>query len=223
MRSLNALNLTVFHWGLHAFCVYSIDGLLLALVSFRMGLPMNERSCLYPILGHQIYGWLGEFIDTLSILSTVFGVCTSLGLGVMQLSAGLNIVTNGVIKENFTNQVYIIVIVSIIATISVLTGLKNGIRRLAEFTFLLGNLILLVVFFMDDWKFCLNSMCEVTFYYFQYLIDLGGRTDGFAQTIPQVPRIWVKDNTATTYSMTYVKPSTNSQDYQGFMHSWTIF
>lgn len=46
MRAVNALNLTIFHWGMHAFCVYSIDGLLLALVAFRLGLPMNERSCL---------------------------------------------------------------------------------------------------------------------------------------------------------------------------------
>lgn len=85
-------------------------------------------------------------------MATVFGVCTSLGLGVMQLNAGLNIVTNGSVKENITNQMLIIVVVTIIAMISVLTGMKNGIRRLAEFTFLLGNVILLTVFFMDDWK-----------------------------------------------------------------------
>jgi len=85
-------------------------------------------------------------------VATVFGVCTSLGLGVMQLNAGLNIVTNGSVKENITNQMLIIVGVTCIAMISVLTGMKNGIRRLAEFTFLLGNVILLTVFFMDDWK-----------------------------------------------------------------------
>lgn len=85
-------------------------------------------------------------------MATVFGVCTSLGLGVMQLNAGLNIVTNGSVEENITNQMLIIVVVTIIAMISVLTGMKNGIRRLAEFTFLLGNVILLTVFFMDDWK-----------------------------------------------------------------------
>jgi len=96
----------------------------------------------------------------------------------MQLNAGLNIVSEDSFKINIANQTYIILVITIIATISVLTGLKNGIRRLAEFTFLLGNFILLFVFFMDDWKFCLNSLCEVTFYYFQYLIELGGRTDG---------------------------------------------
>jgi len=121
---------------------------------------------------------MGEFIDTLSIIATLFGVCTSLGLGVMQLNAGLNTVTQGAVDITIANQTYIIIVISIIATISVLTGLKNGIRRLAEFTFLLGNFILLFVFFTDDWKFCLNSMVEVTFYYFQYLIELGGLTDG---------------------------------------------
>jgi len=70
----------------------------------------------------------------------------------MQLNAGLNIVTNGSVEENITNQMLIIVGVTFIAMISVLTGMKNGIRRLAEFTFLLGNVILLTVFFMDDWK-----------------------------------------------------------------------
>lgn len=82
----------------------------------------------------------------------MFGVCTSLGLGVMQLNAGLNIVTDGAVKENVTNQMWIILVVTGIATISVLTGMKNGIRRLSEFTFLLGNVMLLTVFFMDDWK-----------------------------------------------------------------------
>jgi choline/glycine/proline betaine transport protein len=80
----------------------------------------------------------------------------------MQLNEGLNIVT-GDFKVSTSNQVIIIIVVTCIATISVLTGIKNGIRRLAEFTFLLGNILLLVVFFMDDWKYCLNSLVEVTF------------------------------------------------------------
>lgn len=82
----------------------------------------------------------------------------------MQLNSGLNIVTGGAFAENINNQMIIIAVVTGIATISVLTGIKNGIRRLAEFTFLLGNILLLVVFFMDDWKYCLNSLVEVTFY-----------------------------------------------------------
>jgi choline/glycine/proline betaine transport protein len=80
----------------------------------------------------------------------------------MQLNEGLNIVT-GDFEVSTNNQVIIIIVVTCIATISVLTGIKNGIRRLAEFTFLLGNILLLVVFFMDDWKYCLNSLVEVTF------------------------------------------------------------
>lgn len=70
----------------------------------------------------------------------------------MQLNSGLNIVTGGNVPETINNQILIIFGVTCIASISVITGMKNGIRRLAEFTFLLGNVLLLTVFFMDDWK-----------------------------------------------------------------------
>lgn len=70
----------------------------------------------------------------------------------MQLNSGLNIVTGGSVPEIIDNQILIIIGVTCLATISVITGMKNGIRRLAEFTFLLGNVLLLTVFFMDDWK-----------------------------------------------------------------------
>ena len=117
-----------------------------------------------------------------------------------------------------------IAVVTCIATILILTVIKNGFRCLAEFTFLLGNVMLLVVFFMDDWKYCLNSLCEVTFYYLQYIVDLGGRTDSMAQSIPQFPRVWVQDDSeATTYTMTYITPSSNVADYKNFMNVWKIF
>jgi len=114
----------------------------------------------------------------------VFGLSISTGLGVMQLNSGLRIVTGGLIEENITNQTYLIGLVIIFAIVSVLTGIKNGSRRLSELTFILANTVLLVVFFVDDWKFCLNTFCDVTFKYLQFIIQLGGRTDSFAQSIP---------------------------------------
>jgi choline-glycine betaine transporter len=145
-----------------------------------------------------VYGLLGELIDTVSILATLFGVCTSLGLGVLQVNSGLSIITGDWFAENRTSQIIIIWVITLMAAVSVVSGIRNGIRRLSEFTFIIGNLMLLAVFFMDDWKYCLNTLVETTFYYVQYMIDLGGRTDGFAQAIPQVPRIWVYDAVAQT-------------------------
>lgn len=84
----DAMNLTFFHWGVHGWIVYVVVGLLLAFVCYRQGLPMTVRSCFYPLIGDKIYGWMGDVIDILSICGTMFGVCTSLGLGAIQLNAG---------------------------------------------------------------------------------------------------------------------------------------
>lgn len=87
------MNLTFFHWGIHGWIVYVVVGLLMAFVCYRQGLPMTIRSCFYPLIGDKIYGWMGDVIDVLSICGTMFGVCTSLGLGAIQLNAGKRVGT----------------------------------------------------------------------------------------------------------------------------------
>ena len=114
---------------------------------------MTIRSGFYPILGNHIYGNVGDVIDILSVVATMFGVCTSLGLGVMQLNAGLNRLNSG-IDVSTTVQIITIWCVTAIATASVVSGLKVGIRRLSEICFGLGMFIMLVIFFTDDtWYF----------------------------------------------------------------------
>lgn len=85
-----AMRLTFFHWGLHPWAIYVIVGLSLAFFSYRRKLPLAIRSVLYPILGERIYGFWGHAADVLAVFGTVFGVATSLGLGVSQMNTGLN-------------------------------------------------------------------------------------------------------------------------------------
>ena len=84
-----AVNLTMLHWGFNAWSVYALMALVLAYFSFRRGLPLTLRSAFYPILGDRIYGPWGAAIDVFAIVCTTFGISTSLGLGVEQLSTGL--------------------------------------------------------------------------------------------------------------------------------------
>ena len=88
------MNITFFHWGIHGWIVYTLVGLLVAFISYRKGLPMTIRSCFYPILGDRIFGIVGDIIDICSVVSTMFGVATSLGFGVLTLNSGLNRVNN---------------------------------------------------------------------------------------------------------------------------------
>jgi choline-glycine betaine transporter len=88
-RAQQAIFMAVYHWGIHGWVPYILLALLVGVVSFRWGMPMTIRSCFYPLLGDHALGLAGDFIDSLSIATTTFGVCTSLGLGVEQLSKGL--------------------------------------------------------------------------------------------------------------------------------------
>ena len=85
-----AMKLTFFHWGLHAWATYAIVAVILAYFAFRHDLPLTLRSALYPLIGDRIYGPLGTAVDVFAILSTTFGVATSLGFGVEQINSGLN-------------------------------------------------------------------------------------------------------------------------------------
>ena len=175
-------------------------GLLLAFVGYRQELPMTMRSCLYPLIGDKIYGWMGDMTDTVSVVCTMFGVCTSLGIGVMQLNSGVHRL-NDSFEISTTNQIIIIWCVTACATASVVSGLKVGIRRLSEICFTLGLFIMLMVFFLDDPWHSLNVLVQSTGYYLQTVIQLGFHTDAFAQL----------DN------------APDGKEASNWMDNWTIF
>lgn len=161
---------------------------------------MTVRSCFYPLLGDRIYGLIGDLIDSLSVVGTMFGVCTSLGLGVMTLNSGLTRL-NSNISETTGNQIAIIWVITAIATISVVSGLKVGIRRLSEICFAFGMFLLLFVLFRGNtWHF-LNVYVQSTGYYLQYMLQLGTHTEAFAQA----------------------GNAPDQKENPGWMEDWTIF
>jgi len=163
-----AMRITFFHWGLHAWAIYIVVGLSLAYFSFRKGLPLSIRSAFHPVLGDRIHGPIGHLIDVLAIFGTVFGVATSLGLGVMQVNAGLETLFG--IEVNETVQVTLIGIITLVATGSVAVGLDKGIRRLSNFNMVVAVALVLFVFAVGPTIFILNSWMENTGAYFQTII-----------------------------------------------------
>lgn len=85
-----AMRITLFHWGLHPWAIFTIVGLGLAYFAYRKGLPLSMRSILYPLIGERIYGPIGHVVDILAVVITAFGVSQSLGLGVVQMNTGLS-------------------------------------------------------------------------------------------------------------------------------------
>lgn len=164
-----AMRLTFFHWGFHPWAIYIVVGLSLAYFSFRKGLPLSIRSAFYPLLGERIYGWMGNTIDILAIFGTMFGVATSLGLGVMQVNAGLEYLFGVPVSTNV--QIMLISGITLIATVSVVLGLDKGIRVLSNFNMTVAIGLVLFVFLAGPTIYLLNATVENTGYYLQNLIE----------------------------------------------------
>jgi choline/glycine/proline betaine transport protein len=142
-----AMAVSLYHWGFHPWAIYALVGLSLAFFSFNRGLPLTFRSIFWPVLGERIYGWPGHIIDILTVFATLFGLTTSLGLGALQINAGLtflgdNVGTIPAIPNGTFVQVGIIAGVTAVAVVSVAAGLDGGVRRLSNLNlFLMFSLL----------------------------------------------------------------------------------
>src|SRR5690606_35771594 len=139
-----SMRITFFHWGLHAWAVYTLVGLALAYFAYRHNLPLKIRSALYPLIGNRIYGPIGDGVDTFATIGTIFGVATTLGFGVTQINSGLNYLFG--IEQAPSTQVILIIVVSAMAATSVFFGLDKGLKRLSELNLVLALLLLIFVF-----------------------------------------------------------------------------
>ena len=169
---------TVFHWGLHGWAIYGVVGLALGFFAYNKGLPFTIRSAFYPLFGDRVWGWPGHIIDTFAIFAGLFGLATSLGLGVQQVTSGFNYLFH--IPANNTTMVVLIVVITSIALISVLTGIQVGIKRLSQFNILLAFLLLLAVILLGPTRYNFRSIFAVLGSYFAKIVPLSnwiGRED----------------------------------------------
>jgi choline/glycine/proline betaine transport protein len=175
-----AMRYTFFHWGLHAWAVYCVVGLAIGYFAYRQKLPITIRSAFYPLLGERIYGPIGHAIDAFAIFGTMFGVATSLGLGVLQINSGLDYLLG--IGESAWLQVAIIAFVTLLATGSVLLGLSKGIQRLSQLNIVLSVVLLLFVLVAGPTLFLLRFLVEGIGDYVQHLPGLSFWNDAVAQS-----------------------------------------
>src|SRR5690606_14791560 len=153
-----AMVITYTHWGVHAWAIYAVVGLSLGYFAHRKGLPLTMRSSLYPLLGKRVNGPIGDMVDIFAICGTLFGIATSLGLGVAQMNSGLNYVFG--LPSSVTMQVALIVVVMGVATLSVLSGVDKGVRRLSELNLVLAVCLMLFVLITGPTLFLLRAYVQ---------------------------------------------------------------
>ncbi|MEL0308711.1 MAG: BCCT family transporter, partial [Flavobacteriaceae bacterium] len=170
-RAIQALDFTFLHYGLHAWAIYCIVGLSLAYYGFSKKLPFSLRSIFFPVLGRKIFGKTGDVIDVIAVVATLFGLATSLGFGARQIATGLNYLFG--VDPGQGTQISIIVIITLIATISVVTGLKKGVKFLSRLNLFIALIFLLSMLFLSDALSIVRIFVESTGQYFDRFIELG--------------------------------------------------
>lgn len=166
---------TFFHWGIHAWAIYGMIALALAYFGFRYKLPLALRSCFYPLLKDKINGRLGDAIEILALIATLFGIITTLGFGAVQLGSGLQQI-GWVAENNFSMQVIVMVTVMTLAVISAVSGVGKGVKILSETNLILAAALMLFVLATGPTLHLLASFSNNLGNYLANLVQLSFKT-----------------------------------------------
>ncbi|MBN2297960.1 MAG: BCCT family transporter [Deltaproteobacteria bacterium] len=164
------LGLTYYHWGIHPWGIYALVGLSLAFFAYNRGLPLTIRSIFYPLLKEKIFGFWGNLIDILSVLATLFGLATSLGLGVSQVASGLNYLFGFPTSTGFA--VVLIGAITLLAVISIATGLDKGVKMLSMANMYTAGIFMLFLLLAGPTVYILKAFTQNIGFYIQNLPQL---------------------------------------------------
>lgn len=147
---------TLFHYGISGWGMYALMGIALGYFAYRKGLPLAIRSALYPIFGKRIYGGLGHGVDLAAVLGTIFGIAASLGIGVVLLNYGLRFLFG--IPEGTAAQIGLVAVAVVMATLSAVSGVERGIKRLSQLNVLLAIGLAVFILITGETVFLLNAL-----------------------------------------------------------------
>jgi choline/glycine/proline betaine transport protein len=170
-----AMRLTYFHWGLNGWAIFSFVALVLAYFAYRWKMPLTIRSGLKPLFGKRTDGMLGDAVDVLAVFGTVFGIATTLGLGVQQMNAGLNAVFG--LPSSLALQLIVTAVIMSVATFSVVSGVKRGVRLLSEANFWLSIAVVVFMLLFGPTQYLIAITIESTGDYLQNLMGMTFHTN----------------------------------------------
>ncbi|MCJ1909189.1 glycine betaine uptake BCCT transporter [Planococcus ruber] len=171
-----SMRFTFFHWGIHAWAIYAVVALPLAYFQFRKGEPGLISATLKPIFGEKMNGPWGILVDVVAVFATAVGVATTLGFGTIQINEGLAFLFDGIPGDNFTVQLIIIAVVTVLFMISAWSGLSKGIKYLSNTNMVLAIALLVLVLILGPTLLILNMFTESVGGYFQNLIQMSFRS-----------------------------------------------
>ncbi|RKD29510.1 BCCT family transporter [Thermohalobacter berrensis] len=153
-KATSAMATTFFHWGLHPWGIYALISLALAFFAYNKKLPLSLRSVFYPILKDKVFGIIGDIIDVLAVIACLFGLATSLGLGVQQINSGLSYLLG--IDFDVKIQVMLITVITLMATLSVVSGIDKGVKMLSKLNIKLAFVFMSAILLLGPTSYILK-------------------------------------------------------------------
>lgn len=147
---------TLFHYGITGWGMYALMGIALGYFAHRKKLPLAVRSALYPLFGKRIRGPIGDAVDVATVLGTIFGVATSLGIGVVMLNVGLGVMFD--VPQGIPAQIGLVILAVAVATVSATTGVDRGIRFLSQLNVILAIGLALWILVTGETAFLLRAI-----------------------------------------------------------------
>ncbi|MEU4776139.1 BCCT family transporter [Micromonospora sp. NPDC023644] len=173
-----AMQYTLFHWTLHPWAIYAVVALALAYSTFRKGRPNRISAAFQPLLGARTEGPVGRAIDLLAVFATVFGSATSLGLGALQVAAGLDLVTG--VPDTTAVELVVIGALTLAFVVSAFSGLHRGIKWLSTTNVVLAVALMVFVFVAGPTIYTLEVLPASVGDYLSNLVTMSTRTGAFS-------------------------------------------
>ena len=173
-----SMNLAYLHWGFHGWAIYGIVGLCFAYFTYNKKLPFRVSSFFSGTFTKNIWGRVS--LDVIAIIATIFGIATSLGLGANQINSGLGYMQ--VLEESFITTIGIVVVITLMGLISVVLGLKVGIKRLSQLNVVLCAILLSIIFLGGPTSYILDGFVQNLGSYLQNLLSLSTNTNSYSDS-----------------------------------------
>ena len=162
---------TMFHYGIAGWSMYALLGMAMGYFAYRWGTPLSIRAVLYPLLGKRVRGGLGDAIDIVTLVGTVFGVATAMGIGVVLLNVGFSLMFG--LEQGLALQIALVIVAVVLTIAACTSGVDKGIRWIAELNIWAAAALLLYILVTGQTAFLLNALVENIG---RFAVTLPGRT-----------------------------------------------
>lgn len=165
-----AMRYSFFNWGIHQWSVFTIVGLALAYFQFRKKSKLLVSETLEGVTPKKGRGSLKKTVNILAVIATVTGVATSLGMGVLQINAGLNYVFS--FPDHAWMPVAIVGVLFVLYMLSAITGVDKGIKFLSNTNMVLVIGFMLFFLFKGPTVFILESFVLAVGDYLDHFVEM---------------------------------------------------